>query len=80
MPYFVYLLRCKDETIYTGITTNLERRLQEHRDGKGGSYTRSRGAKKIIYSEKHSTRSAALKREFEIKSWKREKKLALINR
>jgi len=80
MSYFVYLLRCKDGTIYTGITTDLKRRLQEHKDGIGSNYTRARGADKIAYSEKHPTRSAALKREFEIKSWKREKKLALINR
>jgi putative endonuclease len=80
MPYFVYLLRCKDGTIYTGITTDVKRRLQEHKDGIGSNYTRARGADKIAYSEKHPTRSAALKRESEIKSWSRGKKLLLTKK
>jgi len=75
--YFVYLLKCRDNSIYTGITTDLERRLEEHKNKKGGHYTASRGVKKMIYSEKAATRSQALKREAEIKSWRREKKLEL---
>lgn len=79
MAYFIYLLECADKSIYTGITTDLTRRLSEHRAGGklGARYTRARGAVRIIYSEKLTTRSAALKREAEIKSWKRAKKLQL---
>jgi len=78
--YFVYLLECKDGSIYTGITTDVARRFAEHTEGKGGHYTRSCGAKKIIYIEKKRNRSAASKREAEIKRWPREKKLELIPR
>ncbi len=75
--YFVYLLQCKDGSIYTGITTDVARRLAEHKAGKGSHYTRARGAKRMLYSEKKRTRSSALKREAEIKSWSRQKKLQL---
>ncbi len=78
--YFVYILKCADGTLYTGITTDLKRRFREHEDGKGGGYTSARGAKKIVYTEKRPTRSSALKREAEIKGWQREKKLALIKK
>ncbi len=78
MPYFVYLMRCADGSIYTGITTDIERRFGEHKAKLGGSYTRAHGARAILYSEKHPTRSAALKREAEIKRWPRGKKLALV--
>ena len=76
--YFVYLLECRDGSIYTGITTDVTRRFEEHKAGRGGSYTRSKKAKKILYTESFPTRSAALKREREIKSWSRAEKLALI--
>ena len=76
--YFTYILECQDKTLYTGITTDLKRRFKEHKEGVGGAYTRAHGAKKILYSEKHKTRSIASKREAEIKSWRREKKLGLI--
>lgn len=76
--YHVYILKCKDRSLYTGITTDIDRRLLEHQKGLGGHYTRSRGAVCIVYSEKHPNRGAALKREAEIKKWSRRKKLALI--
>ena len=76
--YFVYIIECRDKTLYTGITTDLERRLSEHKNGTGSHYTRSRGVTKIVYSEKRATRSLASKREAEIKSWPRAKKLALF--
>ncbi len=76
--YFVYILECKDGSIYTGITTDVERRFAEHKNGKGGHYTSSRKAKKLLYSEKQKDRSHALKREAEIKRWTREKKLDLV--
>jgi len=76
--YYVYLMKCKDGTMYTGITTNVTRRFEEHRNGRGGHYTRSHTVEKILYTEKYKTRSEALKREAEIKSWRRAKKLKLV--
>ena len=76
--YFVYILKCKDGTLYTGITTDLARRLAEHKSGKGSKYARARKAGKIVYSEKKKNRSTASKREAEIKSWTRTEKLAFI--
>lgn len=76
--YYVYLLECKDKSIYTGITTDVARRFKEHKEGKGGHYTSSKKAVKILYTEKFKTRSQALKREYEVKSWPRQKKLKLI--
>ncbi len=77
--YFVYILECEDGSLYTGITTDIERRFAEHKAGTGGRYTRANGAVRIVYAEKHSNRSSASKREAEIKKWPREKKLALLN-
>ena len=76
--YFVYLLECADKSLYTGITTDLKRRLAEHKKGEGGHYTNSRGIVKVVHAEEYPDRSAALKREAEIKSWRRFKKLNLI--
>lgn len=76
--YFVYLIECKDGSLYTGITTDLERRLREHKSGIGGHYTKAKKAVQIVHSEKYPDRSSASKREAEIKSWRRERKLALF--
>ncbi len=76
--YFVYILECKDGSLYTGITTNVERRLKEHKQGKGGAFTRSKKVTKILYSESQPDRSLALKREAQIKNLPRPEKLALI--
>ena len=76
--YFVYILECGDKSLYTGITTDLKRRLAEHKKGEGGHYTRARGALKIRYSEKHPNRSTALKREAAIKRMSRVQKLGLL--
>jgi len=76
--YHVYIIECNDGALYTGITTDVGRRFQEHRLGKGGAYTRANKAKKLLYTEECQNRSLALKREAEIKSWPRQKKLALI--
>jgi len=78
MPYYVYIIECSNKTLYTGITTNLERRFAEHKRGKGGHYTTANPPVKIRFSEKRPSRSVALKREAEIKKWSRTKKLALI--
>ncbi len=76
--YYIYILRCEDKSLYAGITTDVERRFKEHRAGTGGRYTRSHKPEKIMYREKAMTRSDALKREAEIKSWSREKKMRFI--
>jgi putative endonuclease len=79
MSYFVYILECADTTLYVGNTTELERRIEEHNhDKKGARYTRGRRPVRVVYSEECDTKSLALKRELEIKSWPREKKLDLI--
>lgn len=77
--YYVYIVECQDKTLYTGITTDVKRRFREHSSGKGGAYTRSKKVRRVLYTEKHPDRSSALKREAQIKSWPRKKKLALIN-
>ena len=78
--YFVYILKCKDGSLYTGITTDVVRRFKEHTNGAGGHYTSAKRAVKIVYKEKHPNRSAASKREAEIKRWKRAQKLALVKK
>lgn len=77
LMYYVYLILCVDGSIYTGITTNVDRRFREHKDGKGGHYTRSHEPKKLLYSEKAGSKSEALKREKQIKEWTHKKKLNL---
>ncbi|ALA58436.1 GIY-YIG nuclease family protein [Nitrospira moscoviensis] len=76
--WIVYVVECADSSLYTGITTDLARRLDAHRLGRGAKYTRRRGPFVLRYSERHRTRSAALKREAAIKALRRSDKLALI--
>lgn len=76
--YFLYILKCADDSLYTGITTDVRRRLNEHQSGAGARYTRARKALKVVYTERHKNRSAASKREAEIKRLTRTAKLALI--
>lgn len=76
----LYILRCGDGSLYTGITTDVERRLEEHRSGKGAKYTRSRGPLELAYVEDCTDKSAALKRECRIKSMTRAEKLKLIQK
>lgn len=78
--YFVYLVQCSDRTLYCGITNDLERRVDDHNkgNGRGAKYTSGRRPVKLLYTEKYSTRSAALKREHEIKHMTRDKKMRLI--
>jgi putative endonuclease len=77
--YHVYILECADKTLYVGSTNNLEKRLREHNELKSGAhYTKIRRPVKLVYSEKVGTIGEARKREAEIKSWTREKKLELI--
>lgn len=75
---YVYILQCSDDSLYTGWTTNLERRLSEHNTGRGGRYTRIHRPVEMVFTEEHPTRSAAMQREAAIKRWNRSRKLALI--
>ena len=75
---YVYMLRCSDTSLYTGWTSNLQRRVADHSAGRGGRYTRSRRPLQLVFSESHPTRSAAMQREAAIKRWTRARKLALI--
>ena len=76
--WYLYILRCKDGTLYTGITTDTDRRLEEHNSGKGAKYTRGRGPVEMVYREMCPDHSAALKRELEIKGLTRQEKEKLI--
>ncbi|MDD5687608.1 MAG: GIY-YIG nuclease family protein [Elusimicrobia bacterium] len=77
-PYYLYILKCSDTTLYTGITSDLKRRLTEHNKGTGARYTSNKTPVKCVYTEKHPNRSSATKRESEIKRWTKERKLRLI--
>jgi len=72
-------LECKDNSLYTGITNDLQKRIIAHNSGKGAKYTKARLPVKLIYKEVYKTKSDSLKREFEIKKLKREEKIKLIN-
>ena len=76
--WYLYILKCSDGSLYTGITQDIHRRIKIHNDGKGAKYTRCRLPVSLLYSEIKLTKSEALKRELQIKAWPREKKLALI--
>ena len=76
--WYLYILRCKDGTLYTGITTDTDRRLEEHNSGRGAKYTRGRGPVEMVYREVCPDHSAALKRELEIKGLTRQEKEKLI--
>jgi putative endonuclease len=76
--WYIYILLCFDNSLYTGATNNIEKRFLDHKNGKGGHYTRSHKPLKIIHSETFSSKSEALKREWEIKSWSRDKKIAVL--
>ena len=67
MAWYVYMLRCGDGTLYTGMTDDVERRLAAHRSGKGAKYTRGRGPLALVYTEEQPDKSSALRREFQIK-------------
>ena len=78
MDWYVYILRCGDGTLYTGMTDDVERRLAAHRAGRGAKYTRGRGPLELVYRETLPDRSSALRREARIKRLPRAEKLALI--
>ena len=76
--WYLYILRCRDDSLYTGITTDVQSRLEAHRAGKGAKYTRGRAPLELVYSETCGDHSAALKREAQIKSLPRAGKMKLI--
>ena len=76
--WYLYMLRCGDGTLYTGITTDVEKRLAVHRAGKGAKYTRGRQPLELVYRENCPNHSAALRRELEVKKLTRQQKEALI--
>ncbi|TAM40721.1 GIY-YIG nuclease family protein [bacterium] len=78
MSWYIYIIRCKDNRLYTGITKDLERRVKEHNSGYGCRFTKYRTPVQLVHSEEVISRPEALKRELEIKSLRRVKKLELI--
>ena len=79
MLYFVYILKCKDNSYYTGITWNLEKRLKEHNSRIKTCLQKSKIPVELLYWERFNSKEEAAKREKEIKGWRREKKEKLIN-
>jgi predicted GIY-YIG superfamily endonuclease len=77
-PWSVYIRRCADGTVYTGITKDVKRRCQQHNNGTASRYTRSRRPTKLIWQEAQPSQSSALKREAAIKAMTRQEKMALI--
>ncbi len=76
---FIYILRCADGTLYTGYTTDLDRRVKQHKSGNGGRYTRTRTPIELVYSETFRSKHKAMQREISIKRLPRKKKLELID-
>lgn len=77
---YAYILRCADDTLYSGWTNDLEKRLAAHNAGKGGKYTRCRLPLELVYFEEFDSKSDAMKREYEFKQLSREQKLMLIKK
>lgn len=79
--YFLYILKCADKTLYTGVTTDVARRVKEHNSSVlGAKYTRARRPVRLVYTKKYRTRSKASREEFRVKALSRKEKLALIRR
>ena len=78
MPFWVYILRCGDGSLYTGHTDNLERRIGQHQTGELGGYTGSRLPVELVFSQSCETREEALASERQLKGWNRAKKEAMI--
>lgn len=77
--YFLYILQCCDNSLYTGITNDLEARMEMHRSGKGSKYVRAHLPFELVYSEEFETKSLALKREIEVKKLTKRQKNLLIS-
>lgn len=76
--YYVYIIKCSDNSLYTGITNDLKNRIKIHNQGKGAKYTRGRLPVKLVYKKRYNSKSKALSKEFEIKKMSREEKEKLI--
>lgn len=79
MSHYVYILKCRDDSLYTGWTVDLEKRIAQHNQGTGAKYTRARGPVTLVHWETYETKEEALKREYQIKKLTRVKKIALIS-
>ncbi|KKR03804.1 MAG: putative endonuclease [Parcubacteria group bacterium GW2011_GWF2_39_13b] len=78
--WFIYILECEDNSLYTGYSSNAKKRFLTHCSGKGAKYTKSHKPRKILYIEKHNTKIEAMKKERQIKEWPRKKKLNFIEK
>jgi len=78
MSWFIYILQCNDNSLYTGVTNDLDRRIAAHNDGTGAKYTKGRGPVRLLYSEESPSRSDAQKREYSIKQLSRAEKVQLL--
>jgi len=78
MKYFVYILRCNDGSLYTGITNDIKKRMKAHKEGTGSKYVRARLPFEVVFTENHKDRSSASKREYEIKQLTKRGNLKLI--
>jgi putative endonuclease len=79
MPHFVYIVRCKDGSLYTGYAKDPAARLERHNTGKGAKYTAGRRPVTLVFTQKFRSLSRALKREHELKQWTRSRKEALVS-
>ena len=77
--WYVYILECKNGQFYVGITDNVQQRFLEHKEGRGGSYTKKYGVTRLLYQKGFPTQHEAALREQQLKGWSRKKKLMLIN-
>ncbi|CAM2079005.1 MULTISPECIES: GIY-YIG nuclease family protein [Clostridia] len=77
---YVYILRCNDDSLYTGWTNNLEKRVKAHSNGKGAKYTKARLPVELVYFEEYENKVEAMRREYAIKQLKRKEKLMLIKK
>lgn len=77
--HYVYIVKCSDGTYYTGYTNDLKRRIKQHNAGEGAKYTKGRRPVELVHSEQFETKSEAMKREYEIKQFKRQRKTEIIN-
>lgn len=78
MGYYIYIVECSDKSLYTGTTDNIEKRIKKHNLGKGAKSIKGKLPVKLVYFEEYNNKTEALKRESEIKSWPRIKKLELV--
>jgi putative endonuclease len=78
-PYYFYLLRCSDGSLYAGICIDLNQRVETHQNGRGAKYTRSRLPVTLVFHEQHRSKGEALRRESEVKNWTKQRKERLVS-